>query len=416
MNEADSTSSISDLILRLYEHIHIGERPANFVWASGNFFLDDEGDKSWYYETIRAIFELPGISETWSERAVKDEMHWLLRELVKLKENQHEYDPSSIEFSTLATEWLERFQTEFYEQEYYIPVSGLILENPLTIGEVTFWPLEEKLSEIEKIDKLNTFKNLTSHRNCIANAKIAAEMYKSAEILRVWIEEALNVLRYLGSVIWYNQTAKHIYLAGYEPDRISNVIQVDNLVLTGVIGDSLFSPVPYEIDGFFTATSEGFGINEISNWLQQKTISPQKKLLLNSIQWFGNATQEIHPLQAFIKYYIAIESLLKKNHQENAKNVIPKRANFITQARDKSKRENEIRSIIDERNSIFHEGRTLKDTPDVLRIYTHQLARNVINGIIQKYRFPHIYLGNKQAEWKTKEEFINWIDNNLNHV
>ena len=85
MNEVDSISLISNLILRLYENIHIGERPENFFYAKGDYYLGGMGDNNGYYEIFHVVFKIPRISDTWSEQAVKEEIHQLLDQLAKIK-------------------------------------------------------------------------------------------------------------------------------------------------------------------------------------------------------------------------------------------------------------------------------------------------------------------------------------------
>src|SRR3990170_4473184 len=246
MNTNDKTNlSIVDLVSRLYKHLHIGEPPEDALYSGVNFYLDIEGYQSLYFEVLHALYTIPGINETWSERALKDQLHWLLVELAEAKEVAGNSDQISIDFSSLAAKRMEKFKIQFKKQDYYIPVSGLVVEKPLTIGRVTFWPWAEKLTEIEQRDQFHTYADLPAHSSCLASVRIAAEAYKAVEILRQRVEEALNALRYLGALIRYNQPTRHIYLAGTEPGRVSYVLTWDGQGRIDRLGDSLYWPIPF---------------------------------------------------------------------------------------------------------------------------------------------------------------------------
>jgi len=401
MNTNDKTKlSIVDLVSRLYEHLHIGEPPEDALYSSVNFYLDEEGYQSLYFEVLRALYTISGITEIWSERALKDQLHWLLVKLAEAKEVAGNSDQTSINFSSLATIWLERFQSQFEKQNYYIPVTGLEVEKPLTIGSVTFWPWAEKLTEIEQQDPFHTYADLPAHSSCLVGVRIAAEAYKAVEIMRQRVEEALNVLRYLGALVWYNQPTRHIYLAGTEPGRVSYVLTWDGQGRIDRLGDSLYWPIPFQVDNTFLNRANNYGLRDLSAWIDNPEATPLQKLLVNSIQWFGDATQELAPLQAFMKYYVAMESLLKKG-RENAKKVVPKRVACLLGERDREKRQLEIELLIEERNEVFHRGSPKEDPPELLEWVGHQFARNMINKILpmaSSYGFS------------TKEEFLCWVD------
>jgi hypothetical protein len=413
MNECaeDAIKNLEALVTKLYDHIYIGEPSNDTPYFYYGYSLDDEGYFRWYLEILRALYRIPSIENRWSEKSLRDRVGNLIVELGKQKERFHSTDEYLPDLSYLVTNWFTEFQVEFDEREYYAPVVGLVTETPFTIGNVSFWPLKEKLQEIEKFNSFRKFSYLSEHRDCLASARIRAESNKGAEILRAQIEEALNILRYIGALIWYNQPAKHIYLKEKELNRISFVLSVADKGTGLWIGDSLYSPVPFIVNDEFLSAAEGYGLRDLSSWLSNSKATPLQQVLLLAIQWFGDATQELRSLQAFMKYYIAIEILLKKE-KEGAYNVVPQRVAFLLEGTG-SARDNEIKSLIKERNAVFHGGSTLHDTPEVLDWVTHQVARNIINHLIQEARLAHFYPDDYPKKWETKKDMLAWVESEI---
>jgi hypothetical protein len=417
MNELEESAKnkIKYLTAQLYENVHVGEPPKNAPYITGGYYLDQDSYENCYQKILRVLYSVPNIQGTWSEQALREQLRLLIVELGKNKEKANSRDQTPEDILTISMDWYQNFWREFEEQDYYAPIIGLVVEIPFTIGKVSFWPLKDILPEINVLDDSENFSTLSEHRDCLASARIKAESIKCAEILRSQVEETLNILRYIGALERYNQPTKHIYLAGKEPKRTSYVLAVDDNNHAQWIGDSLYYPIPFIVKDGFHSIVKSTGLWEISSWLINPTATPLQHSLLLAIQWFGDATQELRPLQAFMKYYIAIESLLKKE-TERAKRVLPKRAAYMLNERDSSKIIYDLKLLIDERNAVFHEGSPNQDPPEVLARITHQIARNLINSIVHKVRIAHIYPDGHPSRWNTKEEMLNWIDNKISET
>lgn len=400
---------LRDLASHLYDDIYLDLPPNGFVHAMNGFYLDKEGYSRSFLEILRILFSIPIVRELWSERSMSNRVDDLLGDLGKIKAESNSRNKGPVDFQRITSDWLSSIPSEFDTNEYFASVNGLIIQSLITIGSVTFWPLKEKLSELGSLGGFNPFSELSEFQSCLASSSIQAEYIRGSEILRERVEEVLNILRYMGALVWHGQPIKHIYLEGEAPKRFSNILSLHADMKFEVIGNALFWPINYEIDKDFLSIAENYRLWELSSWFKEETLSPIRKLLLSAIQWFGDATQEIKPIQAFIKYYIAIETILKMD-KERAKNVLPRRVSYVLEARDKTRKETEVLSIINERNSVFHTGSTYKDPPEVLARVTHQWSRNIINSLVQNSFLSQFYPEGHPSKWQTKDDLIRWID------
>ena len=137
--------------------------------------------------------------------------------------------------------------------------------------------------------------------------------------------------------------------------------------------------------------------------LDSNTRTQLQRSFLTAIQWFGQATQELLPLVAFIKYYIAIEVALKKD-VERAKTVLPRRLGVLIHSWDPNlckKLEAHLIQFINERNAVFHSGIPLSSNPEELAWDACILSRQALHQLRMKL---------KTEKWQTKDDLIAWVD------
>ena len=137
--------------------------------------------------------------------------------------------------------------------------------------------------------------------------------------------------------------------------------------------------------------------------LSKSTPSELEQSFLIAVKWFGQATQELLPLVAFLKYYISIEAALKK-HEEPAKSVLPRRLGVLIESWNRSRLDNledDLRDFIDERNAVFHSGSPIAASPEELQWQSRILSRQALHQVCQKLKKEH---------WQTKDDLISWVD------
>jgi len=388
------------LIENLHNHISFDvpdDRPlyAGYLRIDRPFCLDEDGYFVIYQSLKRSIVNIENLGEKWSNQGLEQEIHKLLLELATLK------DKNTIpNFENITSAFEQKIDIEFQEYECIVPIIGLTTNITIQIGDVTFLPFEakdrfsNKFSDIH-IDKLNP------HRDCFSTTKIKAEWIRSAELAREKIEKTLNILRFLGSLIWASEPTRHVYLSGQELKRVSSTFVIDSEQKFGTVGHSEFSVQPFKVDDNFIQYAEFFGLSYFQSLIDRQA-SPIEEDLFAAIQWYGFAIQELVPLVSFVKFYIAIETATKKDG-ESARTVLPKRISVLLDPWSKLRQEElevDLGQLIDERNSVFHEGKVKRYSPSYLANASRILARGVIHQLRLK-------IGSDG--WKTKDELIDWV-------
>jgi hypothetical protein len=388
-------------IENLYNHINIGvpdeNRPlyAGYLSIDKPFYLDEDGYFVIYQSLKRAIVSIENIGDKWSNQGLEAEIHKLLLELATLKDNNVLPDLENI---TLGFE--QKIDIEFQEYECIVPVIGLSITSMLQIGDVTFLPFDAKDRFSNTISDIQV-NSLRPHADCFSTTKVNAEWIRSAELAREKVEKVLNILRFLGSLIWPSGPTRHINILGQELKRVSYTFVIDPQQKFGSVGHSESSVLPFKIDDTFMQYARFFGLSYLQSLINRQGSALEEDLFA-AIQWYGFATQELNPLVSFVKFYIAVETATKREG-ESAKTTLPKRISiFLEPWRKSSQKELEIElgQLIDERNSVFHEGKIKNFSPSYLVDSSRTIARGVINQL--RIRI-------ESEGWKTKEDLISWV-------
>jgi hypothetical protein len=403
-SESETLNEFAEMISSLYEQIildDIPERPAyrGYLDRDTEFALDDQGYRDSYLGLLQRVFALPNIADMWSEDGVQELGHGLIVELAQLKLQ----GTASPDFAHTAQEWLDKIQVEFEEFECYGVVSGLVVSSPLAVGDVTFLPASHA-PDLEGMLAGRFLRDLNSWRESISYSKVTAEWRRASQIHREKTEVALNVLRFVASLVWHDQPTRHVYVESAEPKRVSYTLVVSSKGAVSSVGASEFDPLPIELTDEMLPYAQFYGFTQIQSMLEEPSPTEIERAFLTAIQWFGRATQEQLPLVAFIKFYIAIEVALKRPG-EHAKSVLPRRIGVLLSPWDKSRLatlERDLGGFIDERNAVFHSGLPLAASPDRLRWDSRILSRQVLHQIRQKLA---------SENWQTTDDLIAWVDN-----
>ncbi len=406
---AEKLNEIEQIIKELFKHIvfeNVSERAplGGYLSLEEPFAVDYEGFYGPYQSLRRSIVSIEKLGEQWSDEALKEKIFNLLVQLAELKKTE-----TSPNYEELTLNWINGIDVEFEEQECYVPVIGLNVLKSLQLGDVRFAPLEELKEKLLSFDE-TFFDKLVPGRDSLAITRVTAEWQKSAEVAREKVEETLNILRFIGSLVWWDRPVGHIYVAGKELRRVSYTLVIESKTeqLTGIVGHTLSTPAPFKIDDEFLRFAEFYGLSYIQSLINQN-VSPIEDDLLAAIQWFGYATQESEALVSFVKFYIAIETALKKD-KENAKNFLPERTSILLEPSNKSRQEKlqqDFTELINERNAVFHQGRPIKFSPEYLSDAGLILARQILHQLRLRIKSDNI---------QSKDELIAWTKEQLNKI
>lgn len=399
---SDITADFAERIRSLHEQFileDIPDRPSyrGYLDRDTQFALDYDGYRDSYIGLLQQVFALPNIAEMWSEDGIQELGHNLIVDLAKLKSQ----GTSSPDFTSIAQEWLDKIHVEFEEFGCYGVVSGLVVNSPLSVGDVTFLPAGDEIPDIEGMAD-HFVEGLNSYRDSVSYSKVTAEWRRASQIHREKTEAALNVLRFMASLIWHDQPTRHVYVEGLEPKRISDTLVVSSKGAVSSVGASEFAPLPIELTDEMIPYAQFHGFPQIQSLVAKPSPTQIERSFLTAIQWFGRATQEPLPLVAFIKFYIAIEVVLKKP-SESAGSVLPRRIGVLISPWDKSRLptlETDLNGFIGERNSVFHSGRPLSMSPDELRWDSRILSRQVLHQLRQRL---------DSEKWQSTDDLIDWV-------
>ena len=161
-----------------------------------------------------------------------------------------------------------------------MPIVGLVVDTPLQIGDVTFLPFEANLSSFDNLFT-STLEQFSPDRDCIATTRVSAEWIKSAEIAREKIEKNLNILNFVGSLVWWDRPVGHINLAGRELERVSYtlVVELGTGVVTGRMGHTKSTPMPFRVDDEFLKFANFYGLGYIQSLINRKAFPIEEDYL-----------------------------------------------------------------------------------------------------------------------------------------
>lgn len=396
---------LSRSIASLYENLLIENVPEDayylgYLDQETKFGLNEEGYRTSYLGFIQHVFSLPEITEKWSYEGLNELVHYLL---LKLADHKYKVLPAP-DFVSLARGWLAQVDVDFQKYVCYLPVVGLSVESPIEIGEASFLPLNIDLPELkEELVQLN-LKNLNSFRHCLSCSSVTAEWQKAAEVHQQRTHAALNVIRYISSLVYHDQPARHIYVAGRDLSRVSDTFVVDDRGKIGRVGRAEYTPLPLQIDANFLQYASVYGFDYILSLLNKSTPTEIEEAFLTAMQWYGEATQELLPLISFAMYYTSIETALKKEDEISAKRFLPKRISVLLEPWNKERQQKlkeNLGEMIDERNAVLHSGKPRQVTPEYLAWSGKVIARQILNQLQLRLRDSGI---------KTKDDIIRWVD------
>lgn len=260
----------------------------------------------------------------------------------------------------------------------YVLIPNVDMEDitPLRTGEVTFFHPSGDMCDI--FDRLH--KNADPFKGQIQTdadliAKLSAQL-PTASIGRRRIQtkltRALDVLNFRKKrgLIGSPFEKSHIILHETKTDEVR----------------CLFQSFPGEFASDFLSSDTPERVRSrielFERHLTSNPSTPLDQAFTNSVQWYGYATRSSSDVERFLKYVIALESLLVKNIVESKSDTIAHRAIQILQVHeDYRERESSIfREMYDIRSQIVHQGvstlpefeyqldRLRKRTQDVLSV------------------------------------------------
>jgi hypothetical protein len=285
---ADQIVAIIDLAGKLYADIITSEIPPDAPYIGGlpgskQFALTDAGYASHYHQLFHTVAALPVIGDAWSESGIRNQLGSLIYDLAMKKAT----GATMPDLGEMVLAWLLNIDVQFPETRAFVPVIGLSARRRVSIGSVTFEPLDTVKDYFpDMLDRL-FFDELFAHRDCISSGSFQAEAQRAVEKLRGATEEALHVLRFVGSLVWHGQPIRHLYIAGHERRRVSYSLCKDVNGGISSISDSAYTPLPFTVDDEFLALADYWGLSFIQELIEKERTTQLEGSFLTAIRWFG---------------------------------------------------------------------------------------------------------------------------------
>ncbi|MEX1247844.1 MAG: hypothetical protein WEA61_05135 [Anaerolineales bacterium] len=394
-------SKTANFLTQIYREIVIDEKhDKQFPMRFGlDICVTEKGVKGRNELAIQLIQE-DKIAANWSDKSLLEKIDNTILELGVCKKNDDYPD-----FVTKASELREKLNQDFEEREALTIVEGLQVSKPLKIGRITFYPLEEKKNLINQPPYNILFSDVSPTRDCVASGKYRAEPRRSIELLHRETEYCLNILRYVGSLMWPNEQPRQVNIAGGPRQNAAYSLSLDGEGNHEALAESYFSVIPYQLDDELIQYANFYGLAELTKILDKSSRSEIEKALLTAVQWYGDATREIQPLFAFMKFYTPIDILLK-GENEQAKKVIPKRLTRLfdpwnTDKKRTAQMKIDLQDVIRERNSVFHSGSPKIRNAENLRLVARWFSMGAINQTRQRI---------SSEKLKTQKDLVIWLE------
>lgn len=400
----DEINKFKAIIEELFDQILIENIPTEisykgFLDKGQGFALDEEGYFGTYSNLMHYVFSFQRLNDQWSRQGIDEKIHHLLLELT-----QHKVQGKTLQNSLEITKlWLRGIDIKFDSRKCYVPIIGLVVEEPLIISDVVFYPIKTIENKLENKLITSFFDDLLPHRDCIASSEITADWFKATEILRSRAEEALNILRYIGSLVWNREPTRLIYVAGKHHERVSYALSIDSEGYISEVGDTQYTSLPFKVNKEFMPYAEFYGLSYIQSLMESRARHEIENSFLIALQWFGDATQDFVPLTAFMKFYISIEACTKILG-ERAKKCLPRRLSVLLSPWKKNTQiqlESEIKTLIEERNEVFHSGKPKNNDVNYLLWDAKRIATGTLNQLRQRIKTEGL---------QTKEDLKVWVN------
>jgi hypothetical protein len=401
----DNIQQAAGLIAEVYSQIILGEtdnRLSYLAYTSDGtpFGIERHTYERQYRAILSLVFSIPATYELWSEDAAENALKRLLAKLATQKVAQ-----TSPDFLQTARAFLDQFLQAFEARKTYIPINGLSVSKPLTVRDVTFLPLAEAKASLTDTLGQTLVEDLHPIRDSIALVEVSAEDQRATEVARERVEYALNILRYMGSLVWHDQPRRHIYVAGREPKRLSYALAVPPSGIGTLLGRTEFTPLPFSVDDEFLMYAQVYDFPFVLSLASDSTPSELVQSFLLALQWYGDGLQDLTDLFAFAKFYIAIETALKKP-SERAKAVLPRRLSVLIEPHIKKTQaplEKDLEDLVDERNAVFHSGSPIEKRIEYLAWFTRIMSMQCLH---------HLRIHLERDAWQTKDDLDAWVASN----
>ncbi len=385
--------------------------------ALGHSFMIHDGvaygllndDARVFNEQVNTILTNADFSEKFSEKHLSNELKKLFALILR---NEVE------DLEKAIADLINSLSTFERETTVYLQVTGLIVDKPFKVGNVTFLGCDKNLIDNLKLKSktvIDTLKNdeqskvffyehLSSELEDELMGKTISEYTVNAEPARAY-ERAIEETR--KAIDLFHFASKAIY-------RISENIK---LGLKGEFSASrrrgfLFSEKRINTRGDFVGPVESLSVNEstlkrldeigffkLSVFLSKKYPSQFEATLLRSVHWFSSAVKQEEVENAFLLMIIALESLFTHEHGNPIGVQIAEGTALILGSEVEQRRQikNLVKKFYGFRSAISHGGKKHITEGDYFSLL------NIVGSVITA-------LVDINEKFQSQKDLLTWIE------
>ena len=300
----------------------------------------------------------------------------------------------------------------------FLKIEGIILSSCFKLGKVKFVPgdeyllndLNERASRIAKTTKnddstkkyfLDLIENESKNEflgECVAIVEVNAEPKRAYDIAKEEVRRAIDLLRYASKALYGLKDDIRIGLKGDHPkSRRQGFIISDSSLNTE--GDTVGSPIPFEISSKTLEKMEKIGVFKISEALAKSQTNNLEESIIRSIHWFSVALTQNENSNSFLFLIVSLESLFKPPAGNSIGGTVAESVAFVMSDSLQGRKQiiKKIRSYYGKRSGVAHGGnKTIADHELHTLIY---IIATTIMLIIEKL-----------SEFSTQQNLMDWIE------
>ena len=405
------------------------EKPVR-AWSSHGVsitILGTEGVRA-FNELVKHLLQAGCVEDKLVEQVyARNTLETKTRELIATIANRHGRYATKEQTQLAVEDWMLSFHADFPQQSFYVPVVNLKLASPLSIGKVTFHPLNHdftaqlissynhvvdssKASDVSKDVLKQRAVELLEGGDTIAEVCLAVDTSLGDELCIDYTERALNMLRYYGYFLYPPSNRAYIGIRGHLSRGHYGILQLIPERRSGLTSRLTGPLATYDLSGQNLDKIREWGLEFLSKLLAHEQNGEVETSLLSAVEWLGRATQSSQPATRYLNLWIGAETLLTcdddKNRDEKQRQLIAKRVSMILPLVDKSARDSVQNlwtgksKLYDVRSDIVHSGYSddLADYLPKLEFYTPRIIMACIKLLMG---------GNR---WPTKSQFLEWLE------
>lgn len=298
------------------------------------------------------------------------------------------------------------------EQTVYLPVNGILLKEPISVGNVDFSMctsgiLEQTITQIyDKIDLPHdkrkshfdeSFAKLFRSR-CIAVYKVVAEPMKAYERALDETRRALEILRYASTNMNFGKNVRF----GLDGDQsFEDTLAFVSSTEAAKSHVNTATPVqPFRLDSAGVQELHDLGAFKLGDFLTDPNISEFKGLLLRAIHWHSSALLQTEKEKKYLHLVIALEALFTQKKGDPISNTIAESTALVINNTLSGRLQIKalVKKCYSTRSAIAHGGKSPVTDADLYQLTI--IVWNTIRSLIKK-----------TDEFKTQEDLRQYLEN-----